>query len=371
MGRMKDITKKYERERQQLTEDFMSEMLNKWETSEQQARANIERLDNNEQRRREALRILEKIENKYIAKENKKRLLDNLNLLYDKEMLRSFFLDKIVKFMGINYHEGIVSAEKALNEFNNSIKEYGNSEKLKDFWFEIFYLIEEGIPYTDDNYAYIKTIINNEIGLNFFERDKEMETMEGFLRRNYSSFDEPPYWGTQFYIDFNERRVKEKIEYLRSTLFFPEDEDDYSGPVPDYLNGIKFDILSNFVKEDNTVKECDSSPAQEIDLDLDTKVNENEELKKSKVVEDPIESEEDNEDEEISLNLKNLFDKAKKLKENTDSAFSNITGKIDEAFAAFTETTDNVVNNIGNETKKKIKKGLKGWLNKLSDKLDD
>lgn len=284
---MKDIEREFERQRQEAMDNFMDDQLNRWETSVQQVRDNLQRIDNNDKRRQEALRILRKLENKYIAKENKKRLFDNLNLMYDKNILESIYFDKIIKYFGIPYQEGVISAKKALKEYENSVKEFGESDKLRDFWFEIFYLIEEGIPFDDDNFDYIKTIVKNEIGLSFFDRDKEMETMEGFLRRSYSALTEPPYWGTQFYVDFNERRVQERIEYLQHTIFFPEDEEGYRGPIPNYLKGITFDILSNFVTEEISENENKTtSTIDDIDDDLDSEVdNKGKEIEETRIKE--------------------------------------------------------------------------------------
>lgn len=73
-------------------------------------------------------------------------------------------------------------------------------------------------------------------------------------------------------------------------------------------------------------------------------------------------------DEEEKLN----FEEHKIINEKTVNSGNRLSEKKDSLISRLSDVAENIVSGVSEgETKKKIKKGLKGWLNKLSDKIDD
>lgn len=61
-----------------------------------------------------------------------------------------------------------------------------------------------------------------------------------------------------------------------------------------------------------------------------------------------------------------------KIEKGVENLESKLSEKTDSLGSRLSDVAGNIVSSVSKgETKKKIKKGLKGWLNKLSDKIDD
>lgn len=336
---------------------------------QEEANAMMERTNRNIEKKDKERKKLQKAEHIARSREAKKRIFQNLEADffsyfnrqqvdlttmedYLLESMTSTYKDLVPFIIGVNDYEGKVAVERTLKGYAKSLKAFGKSDKINKFWAEIFYFIHEGAAWNDDNMEYFHNILQKEIGGVNDPSYDEVETIESFLKRCYLQFNPQPYWGYDFEKDPIDKQVKRRLDYFSENIILDEDEEFDVIPCLDaYIR--KHTVVLNEDKKNNTVKE--NSAVSNTDTNDVAKEGKSK-LDNQSDVHQPIAKESSASASEHTTegrrsSLFNTFDSLKKKLEDTRNSMN--------------------LNNSRDEIKKKVKSGLRGWLNKMSDKLND
>lgn len=120
-------------------------LFDEWGERNRRAAESEKKVAREIERRNKELEKLRAKEKRYGARDNKKRIFENLHYLFTESENRSLMFDEdlICKVIGIQDSECMAAVSCAVEGFRLSYFEVGTTEKFVQCWSEVFYLIEE------------------------------------------------------------------------------------------------------------------------------------------------------------------------------------------------------------------------------------
>lgn len=388
MGLNKDlrrITERYEEERRKIGEDYFNRINDEWAEREEQDRERRGRRERLEEKKQHALNHLYCLQEKYRAKNRKYHLFEAFDNLVNSEEYYLFNTDVTCALIKIKDEQGIESVNLTIKGYRETKEKIGVSTRFNHYWWEILYLIYEGIRFDSDDIDFFIGVLYKEFGIEDDNLDKD-DTIFGFLKHLYSFLGKKVtlYWGEEFYEDYMEKKVEDRISSIENEMTFVDDDNEFYREMnKNYLLGIRDNILNNGTEPFITPKRYVwEQPVEENTVEENIEEKESENLvnvsddtikrqpQKNKTEDKP--AKEKKEKKSIFPTTSPLQKLSEKMRGKTNTLSDSLSNSFETLTKKISETTEDLANATSvEEVKKKMKKGLKGWLNKLSDKLDD
>ena len=379
---LRRMDKKFEEDIRKMGEDFRNNMLDQWEESQQIVKNSLDRHDRIQEKKEIALEKLYRIREKYIAKNIKKNLFEALDIAI--LLHKNTEVESICRMLKLFEPDDKESIRLVLMGFKDSQKEIDYfhrdltiQEKFRTYWWEVFYLVKRGLIMKLPYLEYVVRVICKEFGTEDPELN-DNDTMEIWLKEVYPKFQpERVYWGYDFSDDYNEERIEERISEIQNFfLFDPEDNNEFHRALNrNFLLGINDSILYNGAEIFSNRKDDLDEGVENETQESENLVNASDDTIKQQPQKDKTEdklTKEKKEKKSIFPTTSPLQKFSEKLRGKTNSMSDSMSNSFESLTKKISETTEDLANATSvEEVKKKMKKGLKGWLNKLSDKLDD
>lgn len=217
----------FEYDTNHIVNDYLSGQQNWIENVYREAEENDKRIQREAKRREKELEKLKKIEQIIDAKETKRKIFSNLDILFKNVEIDYIYTEMIAAYTGVSDPELISVISLALDGCKKSLENINikPSDKFYLYWSEVFYLIQEGLVFNEKHINHIIKLINKEFGGHNISGLDDDDCIEGFIKWIYSNKAPYAFEGYNFEKLPNDDKIRERIDCLERNLFNIFDED--------------------------------------------------------------------------------------------------------------------------------------------------
>lgn len=219
-----DDSSKFENDANKIYGDYLNSQIDWFAQVHQQAEEKSKLMDILGQRRNKELQILRKIQQVNQQRELKKRIFNNLQLVFENNVIDYLSIEQLSQMIGVRDRLAQSSVSLAQSGYLESLKEVGPSDKFYQIWSEIFYLIEEGLYFQSKHINHFIKLTSKEFGGDNISGLDDDDSIDGFINWLYTNKATMAYKGYDFESHPNEERINERISYLQKSLFLDEED---------------------------------------------------------------------------------------------------------------------------------------------------